>query len=203
MSLFSWIWDSITAWVREFVASASATLRSWVNGLISGANAFAQNLVNGVRSALENAQKILGDAISGLRASWENFWSKTWPDWLKGIRYLQGILGDKIAWLRGAWDSFTTSTLPDIWRQIGNVRIDLSAKISRGIDDVKSWAAVQIEGAKRYVDQQFATLIPAGFIKDPLGYLGAAFDGFIEYWINEAARSFQEGFDEGLKAEEG
>jgi len=203
LSLFSWIWDTLTAWVREFVAAASATLRSWTQGLISGANAFAQNLVNGVRSALENAQKILGDAISGLRASWENFWTKTLPDIGKAIDNVQRILGDKISWLRGAWDSFTTSTLPSIWRQIDNARIDLLAKISRGVEDAKSWASAQAEGARRYVDQQFVTLIPAGFIKDPLGYLGAAFDGFIAFWINEAARSFQEGFDEGLKAEEG
>jgi len=57
----------------------------------------------------------------------------------------------------------------------------------------------KILGVRSWVLGLFAVLDPQGVLKDPLGYVGAAFDTLIAPWGEGIVTSFWEGFKEALE----
>lgn len=169
---------SLLSWIWDGI-------RGLIEDLINAVNAwirpYVKGLVTGVTSFAENL-------VDGVRSALEN---------------TRKILGDSISSLRGYWTNFTSKTLPDLWAGIGNLRISLSVKITQSIGDVRIWVATQILNTRIFVNSQIAKAVPRGFIRNPIGYIQAAFNGLVEFWIHGAVKSFWAGFEEGLKEEEG
>ena len=175
MGLFSDIWDWMKSKVKALIDAATATLKTWARGLIDG-----------VRSFAEGVQATLGKAISSLR---------------------------------GAWDSFRTSTLPALWRAIenagtwitqyiSNIYNTVVQNISNVVNNITKYVTNVYNTTKQYITNvtgattewvmgYIAKIIPADFIRDPWGYLQAAFGKFIETWVLGVAKAFGEGLLEG------
>ena len=134
----------------------------------------------------------LGASLSNLKASWDEFRTKAWVD-----------LTAAFTSLGARWDAFTSGTLPGIWDAITakgaefqaaltNKAAELRAALDQGLADNREWMG------------NFAKLMdPMGFLKDPVGFINAAFALQGEIANNLAVKSFWEGFEEGLVEEEG
>jgi len=130
----------------------------------------------------------LGASLSNLKASWDEFRTKAWVDLTAAFT----SLGAK-------WDAFTSGTLPGIWDAITakgaelqaaltNKAAELRAALDQGLADNREWMG------------NFAKLMdPQGFLKDPVGFINAAFALQGEIANNLAVKSFWEGFEEGLE----
>jgi len=132
----------------------------------------------------------LGASLSNLKASWDEFRTQTWVD-----------LTAAFTSLGARWDAFTSGTLPGIWDAITakgaefqaaltNKAAELRAALDQGLADNREWMG------------NFAKLMdPQGFLKDPVGFINAAFALQGEIANNLAVKSFWEGFEEGLAEE--
>ncbi len=60
------------------------------------------------------------------------------------------------------------------------------------------WVEEKITNIRSYVDQKAAAIDTVGFFEDPLGYIGTAFTGFLDAWIDGTVGSFAEGLQIGL-----
>lgn len=202
MSLVSWIWGALVGKVRELILSIVDPIKDWVR----------------------NALKALGDILDSLRAAWENFTSKTLPDIWKAIE----DLGKKIAqnietnitnlteYVTNVYNYMTehvTNINKYVTENITNVNKYVTEHITYVTGTTQEWVRNFVAGLipadfvkdpvgyiRAAVD--LSAVIPADFIKDPLGYIGAAFNGLIEAWMLVVLQSLQEGLEEGLKQAE-
>jgi len=132
----------------------------------------------------------LGAALTRLGDSWDAFTAETLPKLTGALTNL----GDR-------WDTLRTETLPGIWAAITakgaefqaaltNKAAELRASIDQGLADNREWMG------------NFAKLMdPMGFLKDPIGFINAAFAIQGEIANTVAVKSFWEGFEEGLAEE--
>lgn len=75
----------------------------------------------------------------------------------------------------------------------------LTDYVTNAIANSTAWVNNQITGISSYVDERILVWDPAGFLKDPLTYIGAAFTNFIEAWVHGVAKALGEGLQAGLK----
>jgi len=191
MSLLSNIWDAITAWVRAAIDAATAEIRRWVNGLIAGARAFAENLVKGAVGLIDNARAVLGAAVTALQGAWNHFVTKTLPDLWAGI---QNAVAAASKVLAGA--------IADVQSWVGNLIGGVQSLIAKTGEGIRSWVSNLFSGIPGIMDQRIRGLVPVDFIRDPLGYLQAAFLRFVGPWIAGILRSVAEGIDAGTREAE-
>lgn len=143
--------------------------------------------------------------------------TSTLRTWVRG---LVSAVSDALDTLRGAWDSFRTKTLPDlwaairnagqtIWQTINNVYNNITNYVSNVYNTINQYTTnvtnnvtqnvTQVLGATReWVMGYVGRILPVDLVRDPLGYIRAAFTGFIDAWIHGAAGSLAEGLQEGL-----
>lgn len=93
---YSW-WLNVYGVVTDWWAATSWTVQAWIDQ--AGENIML--LVNQVEASLVD-----------LRASWDDFWTITWPAMLLDLGSL-----------RSAWENFLASTLPDLatWSGVGDL----------------------------------------------------------------------------------
>jgi len=189
MSALSWIWDTIVAWVLAAIDAATSTLRSWVNGLIAGARAFAENLVKGAIGIIDNVKAILGAAISSLQGAWNHFVTKTLPDLWAGIQNAVAAASKAL-----------TGAIAGVRAWVDNLAGNLQRFFSKAGEDIRSWASGLFSEVPGMINRAILASVPVDFIRDPLGYLEAAFLKFIEPWLVRTLEAFLKGFEEGIRA---
>jgi len=192
MSALSWIWDTIVAWVLAAIDAASSTLRSWVNGLIAGARAFAENLFKGAVGLIDNARAVLGAAVTALQGAWNHFVTKTLPDLWAGIQNAVATASAAIS-----------RAISGVQSWVGNLIGGVQSLIAKTGEGIRSWASSLFSEIPGIINQRIRSLVPVDFIRDPLGYLSAAFLRFIDPWIHGILVSVARGIEAGTaEAEE-
>jgi len=129
----------------------------------------------------------LGVALTGLGDQWDAFKSETLP----AITGALTSLGD-------AWGVFWTETLPGIGDAIDEVSINLRERLNKKADELRASIDEGLADNREWAENFFKLMDPTGFLKDPLGYINAAFAIQGEIANTLAVKSFWEGFEEGL-----
>jgi len=189
MSALSWIWDTIVAWVLAAIDAASSTLRSWVNGLIAGARAFAENLVKGAIGIIDNVRAVLGAAISSLQGAWNHLVTKTLPDLWAGIQNAVAAASKAL-----------TGAVAGVQAWVGNLISGVQNFMAKAGSDIRAWAAGLFSEVPGMINRAILVAVPVDFIRDPFGYLEAAFLKLIEPWLVRTLEAFLKGFEEGIRA---
>ena len=101
--------------------------------------------------------------------------------------------------LRGRWDAFATETLPGILDTITAKVGEVSAALDQAKTNLTSAIDTGLADMTSYVDNAVAGVDAVGFFKDPLGYIGTAFNNLIDAWVHGLVKSFGEGLQAGLK----
>ena len=202
MSLLGDLWEGFMAWVRTQVDSASATLRTWVEGITDKIN----------------------EGLSNLGGAWDNFTTKTLPDLWKAIQDAANNVVETIENNITNVTEFVTNVYNYGREYVTNVNNYITEKITNEITNVTK-NITQVVGADQDWVRNFVSglipadfvkdplgyitgavdlsaVIPADFIKDPLGYIGAALEGFLEPLIQGVIQSIAEGIEEAFKAME-
>ena len=94
------------------------------------------------------------------------------------------------------------NTIQNITKNITNVYNTTKQYITNVVGASTEWVNDRIAGVRTYVDNAVAGIDTVGFFKDPLGYIGTAFNKLIGSWVHGIVKSFWEGFEEGLEAPE-
>lgn len=134
-------------------------------------------------------------SLAGARDAWENLVAGA----VSMINSVSGALTNLGVELRDRWDTFNTLTLPSIWDTITNMFVGAINHIDTVNLNLRSFISNEFVDFAGWVEGLFAVLDPLGFLKDPLGYIKAAFDTLIEPWAGKLIESFLAGFEEGLE----
>jgi len=133
--------------------------------------------------------------FAGAKAAWE----KRVADFGAWASSLFADQGAHLEDLDDRWDTWDTETMPNIYGVMEAMAGDFDDALAKKAADLQaSEAELRIlgdEATKADVRGWF----PAEFLKDPLGYIGAAFTGLISSWVEGITKSFWEGFEEGLE----
>lgn len=213
MSVLSWIWDGLVGLVKALIDAASSTLRSWVDGLVAGARTFAQDLVASVSSALDNAKRTIWNALTPLQFDWVNFKGYTlprlWDAVAKAGTYITQVLNNTYNYITQNATNVTNQIIQNITQEITNVNNYITNVTGASEDWVRNQFSTLIpadfiKDPVGYIGAavNISAIIPADFIKDPLGYMEAAFNKFMEPWLLGPIDAFLKGFEEGIKEAE-
>ena len=159
-------------------------IRGWVEALIHTVNAWIRPFVEGL---ISGAKAFAHNLVSGVESVLQN---------------AQKILGDGLKSLRGAWDNFTSKTLPDLWKALGNLRVDFSTGIARSGEDLRKWASDTFGPTKKKVDDLFRDEDFITLTRDPWEFVEIIARRYTDRYMQDAAKSFTEGLQEGLRESE-
>lgn len=160
-----------------------------IRGLV---DALIHSIVDPIQKWVQNAISSIWTTISAVQTAWGYFTSKTLPDLWNAIREAGNNFVTYV-------ENIYNNTYTYVTQEITNV----TQNIYRTYQTTEQYITQVIGASEEWVQNFVAGLIPADFVKDPLGYMQTAFNGFIEYWIHGAVKSFQEGLEEGLRESEG
>jgi len=163
--ILSWsnIRSMISSWLYG-IESALDWFLSWTTWVGQYVNDWWSSILPYILTYIDNAVEGLGD----IAATWENFWTITFPSWTS-----------KIDDLRASWDNFWTTSFPnlvsftwlDIWWQSRLLEIDalISSWFTSSTPFWEGWQEIRIE--------------VTNFFADPLQWVYDKLDEFFErFW---------------------
>jgi len=130
----------------------------------------------------------LGTALARLGDSWDAFTAETLPKLTGALTNL----GDR-------WDTLRTETLPGIWAAITAKGAEFQAALDRKAADLRASLDKGLADNREWMGNFAKLMDPMGFLKDPVGFINAAFAIQGEIANTVAVKSFWEGFEEGLE----
>ena len=152
--------------------------------------------------------------ITPLQNAWSSFWTSTWPAWTASFNSLKASWDEfrTRAWvdlttaftgLGASWDAFWTKTLPDVWAAITAKGAEFQAALNKKASDIMASLEQGLADNREWMGNFAKLMDPQGFLKDPVGFINAAFAIQGEIANTVAVKSFWEGFEEGLQEEAG
>ena len=163
------------------LAQIVAAIKTWVN---ENLDAYLRPIWDWINEGLASAKAAWENLVAGYAAYWEEQFAKR---------------GERIAELDRRWDALQDQTIPDLWEEFKKMSKELGDDLDQAMIDLQaSEAELRVLGDEA-VKVDVRSWFPADFLKDPLGYIGAAFANLINSWVEGITRSFWEGFEEGLE----
>lgn len=165
--------DNAWDWVRNAPTKVFGLATDWWNDPRNPIRPFVDGLIAGVNSTIQNVAK----GLDSLHTTWDNFWTLTWPQWMKSFNSLST-----------AWTNFLTVIFPTLV-------------------DVKwawEWWAGRAKEVSSLIDSRFKEAAPlwegwsvvrttvVTFISNPLDWIK-------ERVIEPIIDDFNKGFDRGMK----
>ena len=135
----------------------------------------------------------ISDAIDGIRKVY-NYVSN----------YVTNVYNNVSNFITNTYDNvsnYITNVVENVTKYVTNVYNTTSQYITNVVGASTGWVEEKLEENREWM-RNFAKLMdPGGFLKDPLGYISAAFQVQSAMAGSVAVESFLEGFEEGLAEE--
>jgi len=160
-------------------------LWDWVKGLVqqliewalSGFRLWVLNVVDvliaPIKSTIDGIQKYVSNVINALTT------------------FIEKVHADLTVYIDNAAGNLTT--------YIESVSSTLGENITKAVKNATEWAETRLADLRSYVDEKIRLWDPTDFLRDPLGYIGTAFNNLIEVYVYGAAEGLGEGIQAGLK----
>lgn len=180
MGLFSDIWDWCKSKVQGLINSAISGVKTWAKNTINSAIAGIQKVYNYVSEIVNNVYNTFTEYITNVYNSVSE--------------YISNVVNNVYNYVSNVYNT----TVQNITNTINNI-----TKYVTNITKVYKNYVTNITGTTtEWVMGYIAQIIPADFIRDPWGYLQAAFGKFIETWILGVTGDLAEGLQAGATEEE-
>lgn len=180
MGLFSDIWDWMKSKVEGLINAALTKFKSWVNGAIKAA-------INAVDWVITNVSEFIDNSIHYIDESL-NYWGDQITQFIdNSIHYVDESIhywGDQVT-------QYVTNVVNNVTNYVTNVTKVFKTYVTNVTGTTTEWVMGYI-----------AKIIPADFIRDPWGYLLAAFNKFVDVWVHGLVKDFGEGLYAGATEEE-
>jgi len=164
-------------------AQVVAAIKAWIDPIITPLKVAWDSFITYTWPALGDALEDMGDA-------WDVFKTETLP----------GLTG-MLTTLRGRWDVLWTDTLPNIRAAIAAKGAEFQAALDKKAADLRAALDKGLAENREWMTNFAKLMDPMGFLKDPLGYISAAFQVQRAIASQTVVKSFWEGFEEGLTEE--
>ena len=167
-------------------------LLSWIwDGIRGWVEALFKSLIDPIRKWFSNlvagARKFAENLVSSVEGALEN---------------AQKILGQGIRTLQGAYETLITKTLPDLIRRLGDLRVDLSRSITKSSEDLRKWASNTFGPTIKAASDLFRDPAFIELTRDPYQFAEMMAARYMNRYMQDAAKSFTEGLQEGLRESE-
>jgi len=98
-------------------------------------------------------------------------------------------------------NEYITNVVENVTKYVSNVYNTTNQYITNVVGASTEWVTQKLQENREWTTNFFKLMDPGGFLKDPLGFINAAFAIQGEIVNNLAVKSFWEGFEEGLTEE--
>ena len=146
------------------------------------------SIVDPIVNKISEGIKQIADWVTGIESAWKNFTSKTLPDLWTAIQEASATFVEYVENIYHVTEEYITNTYNTFTEEIHNTFHTTKEYITQVIGVDQDW-----------VQNYVATIIPVDFVKDPVGYISTAFNGFIEYWVQGILNSMAEGAEEWFR----
>jgi len=146
--------------------------------------------------------------------SWVTQWGQVVNNWITNVveeitnvynyitEQITNVYNDLRTYVTNVFNTvneYVTNVFNAYNEYITNVHNTFNEYVTNIIGVSEEILAERLVGLTTWVMDLFKTLDPQGILKDPLGYIKAAFDTLIAPWGEGIVKAFWEGFEEGLK----
>ena len=155
-------------------------ITSWVMSYVASAIAGIQRIVNNVYNTF--ATYVMNSY---------NYWTQV----------IQNTINNIVQYVTNSynyWNQYLTNVYNNVTNYLTNVYNNIVQNITNVTQQIITNVTNVVGASMEWVNGRIAGIDTVGFFKDPLGYIKAAFTGFIDYWIFGVIRAFSKGLDEGL-----
>ena len=156
-------------------------------------------------SIVSYVQSAIASAIAGIRQYITNVYNSFYTFVTNTYNYItqaiQNIYNTIVQYVTNTYNYITqaiTNVYNTVVQYVSNTYQYITQNITNVTQQIITNVTNVIGATTEWVQGYVAGIIPVDFIRDPLGYIRAAFTQFIDYWILGVIRDFSKGLDEGL-----
>jgi len=176
------------AGVRDEEPAEGGSLLSWIwDGIVWRVRSLIDSAVSTLKSWANGLISALSSALNTLRGAWDSFRTYTLPALWEAIRNAGQTIWQTITNVYNNVTNYVTNTYNYVTQNITNVTNNITQNVTQVLGATREWVMGYVAG-----------IVPVDFVRDPLGYIGAAFTGFIDAWVHGVAASFSRGLQKGL-----
>ena len=179
MGLLSDVWDYVRSKVKDLIAGSVTDLKVWVQNRIASAIDAVDWVVKNVINYVTNVYNTVKEYVTNVYNTVNE--------------YITNVVENVTKYVSNVYNTtnqYITNVTNNTTQYITNVIGVTQAALDKALADNRGW-----------MQNFFKLMDPGGFLKDPLGFINAAFAIQGEIVNNLAVKSFWEGFEEGLTEE--